>query len=458
MNIDVEFINGNDEKLNTMMAGGDLPDLNTFDQTLATANEGSKFALPLNKLSDKYDPFFLETAAKKETVKWYTENDGNIYGYPSFSTTNADYEAGNVQVNQIFIVRKDIYEKIGSPDMSTPEGFLSAMKKAKEVQPKADDGSNMITFGSSAIDIANGGDGVLGKFLQDFLSIPLIEDGKFYDRDSDPEYVAWLEVLRQAYNEGYITNDQFSDSDNTTKEKLTQGKYFAFMHGDTKGLNEFMANNNARNPEETYIAVDGPKNSKGEDSKFSGGTIGGWTQTFITKNTKEPQKAMELLTYLASEYGTMVATFGVEGDTYEIKDNQAVLTEKTMKLRDTDSGAFDKEIGLGSYWQVSNENYAMEMGQKPAKPILQMIEWSSDKAAPRFEVENIDPKTDSAARNLTKIDVERVQAIVSVIQSSSESEGQKIWQDFLNNRDNNGWKEIVEYRNDGISENVKKLK
>ncbi|MDR2278192.1 MAG: ABC transporter, partial [Vagococcus sp.] len=32
MNIDVEFISGNDEKLNTMMASGNLPDIMTFDK------------------------------------------------------------------------------------------------------------------------------------------------------------------------------------------------------------------------------------------------------------------------------------------------------------------------------------------------------------------------------------------------------------------------------------------
>jgi len=58
------------------------------------------------------------------------------------------------------------------------------------------------------------------------------------------------------------------------KEKLGQGRYFAYLHTNTKGLNEFMSDNNARNPEQTYIAVDGPKNSNGDDSTFTGGNIG----------------------------------------------------------------------------------------------------------------------------------------------------------------------------------------
>ena len=458
MNIEVEFISGNDENLNTMLASGDLPDIMTFDKNNKAAQEAEKFALPLNVLSEKYDPYFLAEATKPETVNWYTQEDGNIYGYPSFSTTVADYEAGNVQGDQVFIVRKDIYEKIGEPDMSTPEGFLSALKKAQEVQPTADDGSALVPFGVTALDIANGRDGALGDTLQNFLNLPLTENGEWYDRESDEDYILWLETFRQAYNDGLITNDQFSDNDNTMKEKLSQGKYFAYLHTNTKGLNEFMSDNNARNPEQTYIAVDGPKNSKGEDSTFSGGAIGGWTETFITKSAKDPQKAIELLTYLASEYGTTVTVFGIEGETYNVQDDGTfVYTEETENLRNSDIARFDKEVGLGSYWFVQNDNYALEMGQKPATSIRQMVEWSSDKVAPRFEIEEIDPKKGADVRNLSKMNNERVQALVSYIQAETPEEGSQIWDTYLQNRENYGFEQIVEYRNEKIAENEKKL-
>ncbi len=64
-----------------------------------------------------------------------------------------------------------------------------------------------------------GGDGAYGGTLQDFLSIAPSVDGQFNDRDADEEYITWIETFRKAYNEGYITNDQFSDNDNTMKRK-----------------------------------------------------------------------------------------------------------------------------------------------------------------------------------------------------------------------------------------------
>lgn len=457
MNIEVEFISGNDENLNTMLAGGDLPDIMTFDKNLSVASEADKFALPLNILAEKYDPYFLAEAAKPETLKWYTQEDGNIYGYPSFSTTEQDYEDGNIFGDQVFIVRQDIYEAIGSPDMSTPEGFLQALRDAKEYMPQSDDGADLVAFASTAVDIANGGDGAWGGILQDFLNIDPTVDGQVNDRDSDEDYITWLETLRQAYSEGFITDDQFSDNDNTMKEKLGQGRYFAYLHTNTKGLNEFMSDNNARNAEQTYIAVDGPKNSNGDDAKFSGGNIGGWTNTFITTSTEEPQKAMELLTYLASEHGTMVATFGVEGETYELVDGQVVYSEETEALRNSDIARFDKEVGLGSYWFVLDDNYAIEMGQKPATSIRQMVEWAADKVAPRFETEDMNPTTGSEGRNLTQLNIARVQALAAFIQAPSAEEGRQIWDDFLASRENYGYSQILDYQNAKITENLQKL-
>ncbi|MDY2550549.1 hypothetical protein ABE902_04620 [Enterococcus casseliflavus] len=86
-----------------------------------------------------------------------------------------------------------------------------------------------------------------------------------------------------------------------------------------------------------------------------------------------------------------------------------------------------------------------------------MVEWSQDKLAPRFEIEDIDPRTGSEARNLTSINTARVQALVNFIQADSEEAGRQIWEDYLQERENNGWSAIVDYRNEKIAENIEKL-
>ena len=56
----------------------------------------------------------------------------------------------------------------------------------------------------------------------------------------------------------------------------------------------------AADPNSIYIAVDGPKNSKGEAHKLGGGGIAGWTVTLISKNCKDPARAIQFLSYLIS--------------------------------------------------------------------------------------------------------------------------------------------------------------
>jgi putative aldouronate transport system substrate-binding protein len=113
------------EKLNAMIDTGKLPDF----ITLSAGDDGYKrviqsgLALPLDKLADKYDMYFTKVA-DKEKLNWYKQDDGHVYCYPNFSSTVTDESWREKKPsNQTFLVRKDIYEAIGKPDMRTPEGF-----------------------------------------------------------------------------------------------------------------------------------------------------------------------------------------------------------------------------------------------------------------------------------------------------------------------------------------------
>ena len=138
--VDVNFItpSGNEsEKLSTLIASDSLPDLITigwWDSLVNTVIE-KDMVYPLNELADQYDVYFWEVS-DPQVVSWYTQEDGNIYGYPNSCCTPEDVKNNDkISSNQTFLVRKDIYEAIGSPDMTTPEGFADAVRKAEEMFP-----------------------------------------------------------------------------------------------------------------------------------------------------------------------------------------------------------------------------------------------------------------------------------------------------------------------------------
>jgi len=70
LNVDIKFITGDDTKLNTFFAGGDMPDLITvFDSNSAVAQKAATWALPLNDLAEQYDPYFNKVAQRRQDLR-----------------------------------------------------------------------------------------------------------------------------------------------------------------------------------------------------------------------------------------------------------------------------------------------------------------------------------------------------------------------------------------------------
>ena len=135
--VDITFVSpagSETETLDALIAGDNLPDLVTlgwWESQLSTIID-KDMVYALNELADEYDPYFW-TVADEERLNWYTQEDGNVYCYHNSSYAPRDYgEDARIGSNQTFLVRKDIYEAIGSPDMTTPEGFADAVRAAAE--------------------------------------------------------------------------------------------------------------------------------------------------------------------------------------------------------------------------------------------------------------------------------------------------------------------------------------
>lgn len=231
--VDIRFLSpdGNEsETLDALIAGESLPDLVTLGWWETQLDEiiSQDMAYPLNELADQYDAYFWEVA-DKQRLAWYTQPDGGVYCYPNSSYAPADYESGDARIgsNQTFLVRRDIYEAIGSPDMTTPEGFADAVRAAAERFPTVD-GSPLIPVG--AHEFTSRGCDSFDIFLMNFLAIPYEKDGKFYDRYTDPEYKRWLSMFRQLGEEGLLANDIFIDKRVQMEEKLSEGRYFCMIY------------------------------------------------------------------------------------------------------------------------------------------------------------------------------------------------------------------------------------
>ncbi|WP_405459808.1 extracellular solute-binding protein [Paenibacillus sp. HJGM_3] len=450
------------EKLNTMMAARSLPDFITlgwYEDAVLKMIKG-EMVLPLNELADQYDPYFYKVADPAK-LSWYKQADGNVYSYPNASSSPADYQHyGQLFTsNQTFLVRKDMYEALGKPDMSTPEGFLGALRAAKEKFPEVN-GQPLIPIGMH--EFTETGNYSLEAYLQNFLAIPQEKDGQLYDRRSDPTYLKWLKVFRQANQEGLIPTDVYIDEKRLEKdEKILQGRYFAMLYqwSDFTEINQALYR---KDPNQAYIAIDGPANDAHDAPTLAGNGISGWTVTLISKNVKDKKRAMAFLSYLLSEEGNKDLYLGKKGVTYDTIDGKDRFLPAVAQLLNTDRKAFDSKYG-GSYmyWMLMDTNMNLSwMTGMDAEPAKQIADWTRGKTTSGSEFDNLDPdpttKEGIAQGKHVRLWAE---TLPKLLMSKSDAEFDQLFTDFMNTITKDPeYEAIVASRQAAYERNVQKLK
>lgn len=451
LNIDIKFITGDDTKLNTFFAGGDMPDLITvFDSNSAVAQKAATWALPLNDLAEQYDPYFNKVAAA-DTLNWFQLKDGKTYGYPNYSNTQADYDSGEIPAKTAFVIRKDVYEALGSPEIGTPEQFVQVMGEVKQQFP------DLIPFGFNSI---GEGTGSLGDTLQDFLGVPLqTEDGQFYDRNLDEDYLTWVKTLNEAYRAGDLSDDSFADDGTAFEEKVKVGKYAAMLLDGTPqqsgNLQIFMT----ANPDKAYMAIDGPQSTKGNEPTLNQSGITGWMATYVTKKAQDPAKAIQIYTYLLSEEGQMLMNYGIEGETYEkTADGKIELLPEIKKLQKDDADRYKKDYRMGEFMFFGHDKHKALSDDAFPESVKQMQEWGEGKLVPHFLLENINPDQGTAeARALTAINTKWNTTLVSMIRAKDDATFDAVLNEYRSFLEQNRWADIVKIRSEKMAANKEKL-
>jgi len=444
--VDITFVSpaGSEaETLDALIAGNNLPDLVTLGWWESQLNTiiDRDMVYALNELADEYDPYFWQVA-NEQRLDWYTAADGNVYCYPNSSYAPRDYEEdAHISSNQTFLVRKDIYETIGSPDMTTPEGFADAVRAAAEAFPTVD-GQPLIPIG--AHEFNERGCDSFDIFLMNFLAIPYEKDGRFYDRYTDPEYKRWLAMFRKLGEEGLLADDIFIDKRVQMEEKIAQGRYFCMLYQRTD-IADIQRLRYSRDPDSVYIAVDGPRNENGDPYALPGTGLNGWTVTLISKNCQNPDKAIQLMSFMMSEEGQKLLALGIEGEHYNMVNGRAVLTEETARLLSEDPDAYVAQVGANdSYWMLQDN--LMQSKWKPLDdPVIrQMEEWTCPYTVYTGQYDtSFTPgsEVDAADKRITAI---HGAMLPQLLLASSEEEFDALWDMYVDTREQSGLELVLE--------------
>ena len=429
------------EKLNALIAADSLPDFITLGWWEPQINEmiDRDMVYALNTLADAYDPYFYQVS-DADAVSWYTQEDGNVYSYPNSSYSAKDLEEhDNIGSNQTFLVRKDIYEAIGSPDMTTPEGFQAAVEKAYEMFPTVD-GEALIPVGAHVFN--DQGNVSFDKYLMNFLAVPFEENGKVYDRYTNEDYITWLKMFRRLGEEGLLANDIFIDQRTQMEEKMAKGRYFCMIYQSTDMATQ-QKELYANHPDRIYLAVDGPKNAAGDDHTLTTSGINGWTVTLISKNCENPERAIAFLDYLLSEQGQLRVYLGVEGETFDYVDGKAVVKEEVKAVLNSDRAEYDRLYGADdTYWMLQDNVTQLQWKQETAEPLRQVSEWSYPYAVYNGQYDFFLPYGSKEAFAENKIVVLWSETLPTLLLAKSEERFDEIFARFLEQREAYGFEEV----------------
>jgi len=445
VNIKIDVPSGEaNEHMTLMMTSGKLPDIismGSWETAVKKLWEGD-YVYALNELAEQYDPYFFKVAGDG-TLKWYRQEDGNTYAIPNDSySPNLMHETGMTAANQTFLVRKDLYEVMGQPDLTTPEGFLNALQLLKDQYTQFEGQPISPFFAQGHIPYG------MTEYLQNLLSVPFEKDGVVYDRLTDPDYITWLKTFRAAYERGLVNVDFLVDSDAQVEEKTNNGRYFMMIREWTgmAAVNPMLA---ANNPDSYYIAVDGPQNSKGESAKLFPGNMDGWMVTMISKTTEHPERAIRFLTYLASEEGQRDLFLGKEGETWDMIDGKPQLKQEMVTLLENDIERLEKEYGiLDTYWMLRNPVIVNQWRPEKAPVLKQMEDFANSQADIDSGIyKGLDPLGDSeAAVAWARISQNWEEVLPELITAKDDAAFDKIFASFIERRNDFGYELVVQHR------------
>ncbi|WP_251038043.1 hypothetical protein [Paenibacillus albidus] len=285
------------------------------------------------------------------------------------------------------------------------------------------------------------------------------ENGGFYDRNLDEDYLAWVETLNAAYRDGSLSDDSFADDGTAFEEKVKSGKYATMLLDGTPQQGGNLQIYRSANPGKEYIAIDGPQSTVGHEPTLNQSGITGWMINYITKDCKDPAKAIQIFTYLLSEEGQMLMNYGIEGETYKAKGDGTVgLLPEVKDLQLNNADQFKKDYRMGEFMFFGHDRHKSLSSDAFPESVKQLQEWGKGKLKPHFILENINPDQGTPeARALSAINTKWNSTLVSMIRAKDDATFESAlaaYQAFLAE---NSWEQIVKVRSEKMKLNKEKL-
>ncbi len=327
-NIHIEWIHptGGNEQFALMVASGDLPDM--INWVFESAKGGAEALLRdsiIIPITDQdlstYMPNYMKIMAENEAFFQSTKLDNGI----NFRVANFNYNPDTMKVEEFQIkgpyMRLDWVEKVGKSAPTTIDEMYDVLTAIRDQKPNGK--SDIIPFADDKSLTAT--KALAGSFgtRQNMH----MRDGAVVYGPITPEYRAYLETMNKWYGEGLINSD-FAVLESRDAKILNEdaaSTIGSMGSGLTMQREALIEKNPQANLDSIpyLVGPDGYQSLIDDKNK-------NMRSTAITSSNKYPEETMRWLDYFYSEEGSLLATYGIEGESYEMKDGKPMLTDLVM--------------------------------------------------------------------------------------------------------------------------------
>ena len=330
--IHVEFIHPpmgqEQEQLNLMIAGGDLPDIIDHYWRQYPGGPSSlieeNIIVPLNdylQYAPNLEGIYAETPeAKKQAVL----DDGTHYYFPFFRI-DAEAKAGGP------IIRKDWLEKLGLELPVTVDDWYEMLVAFRDGDPNGNGEADEIPFVSKD----NQGTGLESIYS---LTAPFGVIHGFYQKEAgvvgygpiEEGYRQFLTTLSKWYAEGLIDPDFAATDGNSYDAKITGDRSGAYIGRVNNTLGRYITLKAEQGDNSFDLTgatwpigpANKPYNIRGDmvSLAFDDGAV-------ITTANKHIVESVKWMDYAYGEEGALLFNFGIEGETYNMVDGEPVFSD-----------------------------------------------------------------------------------------------------------------------------------
>ena len=351
-------------KMNLMLASGDLPDIFFAGKTLLPQLIQGNLIVPLDDLIKSHGPEITKEARAllDFSRKEYSDNTGKLYVIPTQDgPPPKPFDYSNIGPN----VRWDLYKDLGFPQYKNWDEFLAIAKQMQNKNPANEKGQKVYAFSGWS----DWGLWFYTTFTSFYISgvtnylgfIDLKPDNTIVPNGlKDENNVIWksAKFWNKVNNMGLLDPDTFTQKYDNFIDKLKNNRVLINVAGWAGGVdvnNQFLA---AGQPLKGFQAL--PPFEGGYAYLGYSSTYGNSSRNFaISKKSKYPERAMEVINFMMSYEGNMYLYNGVKGLTWSDDGGNAKLSEIALSNISNPDPDFNKKQGLGVYYNFAGRGPGM---------------------------------------------------------------------------------------------------